>query len=707
MTVVRLSLICPNGLQGYYVTNASGFRLDDAPINIVSNPAASDPTVRNGLSCFGCHTEGMKTFEDEVRSVIESNAAPDAQALRLYVEQSEMDALVSADMERYKEALEATGGMFGGIEPISRFHEVFQGPVDAAYAAAVVGLETEAFLEKIRENIGLQNIGLLVLDSANGSMKRDAWTSSFKDILFALDFPELVDKPPVVPDPDRLPGAFVHIPDLNLRAAIAEALGKNPNAPITVKEMERLGRLEARSRDIRDLTGLQFAINLNRLNLGDEGGRGNQISDLSPIAGLVNLRNLSIWNSPVSDLSPLRDLKNLTRLVFGGTQVSDLSPIAGLINLKLLDFNVGNVSDLSPIAGLINIEHLGFPNNNVSDLSAIAGFVNLRTLYFWGNNVSDISPIAGLLNLVKFGSWGNPISDVSPFAKLTKIEVIDICGGDLSDLTPLARLTSLKALYLRSNGISDISPLAGLTNLTRLNVGENNISEVTSLAGLTNLQWLAVYDNEISDFSPLDGLRENTKLDWHDNPGFPKGGPKIEGPWLWVVLPETGLDSSTDLLSEASGGTASEMEIATHGATAGKSVGADVWTSRTLPPTGENNIEDMMKRPIRNSVIYGTLFLHSSREQDTTMYVGNDNGLKIWLNGALVYEELRDIGPGNDYQDLFPVTLKPGRNVLLVAVRTVNSNNSAFFGFEPGTEYTVLTPGVGYTFSKTSIRHLS
>ena len=50
----------PNGLQGYYLANASGFRLDAAPINIVSNPAASDPTVRNGLSCMGCHTEGMK-----------------------------------------------------------------------------------------------------------------------------------------------------------------------------------------------------------------------------------------------------------------------------------------------------------------------------------------------------------------------------------------------------------------------------------------------------------------------------------------------------------------------------------------------------------------------------------------------------------------------------------------------------------------------
>ena len=252
----------PNGLQGYYITNGSGFRLDDAPINIVSNPAASDPTVRNGLSCFGCHTEGMKTFEDEVRSVIESNATPaydKEQALRLYVEQSEMDALVQEDMDRYKEALEATGGAVDNIEPISRFHEVFQGPVDAAYAAAIVGLETESFLEKIRENIGLQNIGLLVLDGENGSMKRDTWTEGFDDVIFALDFPESqVDSPS---QPDLLPGGGVHIPDSNLRAAIAEALGKSSNAPITVEEMERLRDLDARNRGIQDLTGLQFATN--------------------------------------------------------------------------------------------------------------------------------------------------------------------------------------------------------------------------------------------------------------------------------------------------------------------------------------------------------------------------------------------------------------------------------------------------------------
>ena len=63
-----------------------------------------------------------------------------------------------------------------------------------------------------------------------------------------------------------------------------------------------------------------------------------------------------------------------------------------------------------------------------------------------------------------------------------------------------------------------------------MNLAENNILDVSPLAGLTNLKWLGVYDNEISDISSLDGLRENIILLWHENPAFPKGGPKIEGP---------------------------------------------------------------------------------------------------------------------------------------------------------------------------------
>ncbi len=737
----------PNGLQAYYVVNASGFRLDEAPINIVSNPAASDPTVRNGLSCFGCHTEGMKTFEDQVRAVIQSNANPPynkAQALRLYVEQSVMDARVTQDMETYRAALEATGGAFDGVEPISRFHEVFQGPVDAAYAAAVVGLQTEVFLQKVRENTGLQSVGLLALDTENGSVKRDAWTSSFRDVMSALDYPPKVGEPPVVTPPDVIPGQQVHIPDPILRTLIAEKLDKNPNAPITAEEMQGLNRIDAFDKGIRDLTGIQYATNLNRLVIENA-----QVSDISPVAGLIDLRELSFEDNPVSDLSPVQGLINLTWLEFDRTKVSDLSPVRGLINLSGLEFhhtlvsdlspvqgliNLSSlefhdtlVSDLSPIAGLVNLEELNFSknavsdlspiaglaslielevrDNEISDLSPIAGLINLERLGFTGNRVSDISPLAGLINLKAISTWGNPFSDLSPLARLTKLERLDICGARLQDasLAPLAGLTRLKELYLAGNGISDISPIAGLTGLTRLSLENNKISDVSPLAGLINLKWLEISRNEVSDFSPLDELRENIKLVWHINPGYPEGGAKIEGPWLWVALPDARLQRGTDLLSEVTGGRVTEVGIATHGASVGKPVGDDVWRSAMLPSTDRHNIGSMLKGAVPDhGVTYGFVSLYSPREQETTMYVGNDEGLKVWLNGDLVYEVLGDRVLELNYNDFLPVTLRQGRNVLLVAVLSSGPETGAFFGVEPDTEYTVIT-GVDYVLSKSPI----
>ena len=84
------------------------------------------------------------------------------------------------------------------------------------------------------------------------------------------------------------------------------------------------------------------------------------------------------------------------------------------------------------------------------------------------------------------------------------------------------------------------------------------------------------------------------------------------------------------------------------------------------------------------------------------MHVGNDEGLKVWLNGDLVYEKLRDLGAGLDYNDFFPVTLRQGRNVLLVAVYSIGVDSGAFFGFEPDTEYLVIR-GASYAFSEMPI----
>ena len=40
-----------------------------------------------------------------------------------------MNGLIAEDTKRYRQALEAAGGVFGGIEPIQRFHEAFHRPL--------------------------------------------------------------------------------------------------------------------------------------------------------------------------------------------------------------------------------------------------------------------------------------------------------------------------------------------------------------------------------------------------------------------------------------------------------------------------------------------------------------------------------------------------------------------------------------------------
>ncbi len=664
----------PNGLQAYYLVDAGGNRLNAAPINIVSNPAASDPTVRNGLSCIGCHTEGMKVFEDEVRGVVEQNPNPPydkARALRLYTEQGTMKALVAEDTQRYRQALEAAGDIFGGIEPIQRFHEAFQGPVDATHAAAAVGLETEDFLEKVRENVSLKNLGLAVLTGASGSVKRDTWTSNFGEIVTMLNSPDNNVVKPVVPRTERIPGASVHIPDPNLRDAIAEALGKAPRSPITVAEMATLERLYASEMGIRDLTGLEFATSLRVLLINH-----NLMPDLSPLAGLTQLRQLRMAENKISDISPLTELKNLGALEIYENEISDISPLAGLTNLHWLSMYKNPVSDISPLASLKGLRGIRVSVKEGGNLSPLAELINLENIYYWGS--------------------GDPVPDLSPLTNLPKLIKIDIRGGGKVDVSPLAGLTAVKELWLHECGISDLSFLEKLTGLEQLHLTRNNISDVSPLATLTHLKSIDLRENQISDFSPLSGLAETAAISRVFNPGSPKGGPKIEGPWLWVTVPGERLTDSPDLLAEASGGIVTEDRLATFGASEGIFVGNNVWTQHRIPPDGRNNINQMLEssgiEPNENNrVVYGSIMLNSPRKQDTNMFVGSDDAVKIWLNSDLVHKELVWFDGIHDYQDFLPVSLKKGANVLLVAIDNRSGNEwSGFFGFEEGTAYTVL-----------------
>ena len=302
--------------------------------------------------------------------------------------------------------------------------------------------------------------------------------------------------------------AVVDLPDPNLRAAIETTFGKAEGDSITPLEMATLTRLDARNANISDLTGLEGATNLIELFLGaewvDAEGdwiNSNSVSNLSPLAGLINLARLELRGNDISDISPLAGLAKLTQLSIEDNSVSDILPLSGLTNLTELELFGNNISDLSALAGLTNLTWLQLFGNNLSDLSALAGLTNLTRLSLARNNLSDISPLAGLTNLTRLSLARNNLSDISPLAGLTNLATLGLANNNLSDLSPLAGLTNLARLGLRDNSISDISPLAGLTNLARADLKHNNISDISPLVantGLSSGDEVLLNDNPLS-----------------------------------------------------------------------------------------------------------------------------------------------------------------------------------------------------------------
>ena len=374
----------------------------------------------------------------------------------------------------------------------------------------------------------------------------------------------------------------VTVPDENLAAALRNSLELGANAPITQEALEGFTRLILSSRNITNLTGLEYATNLASLDLGD-----NNISDVTPLAGLTDLTTLYLAGNNITDFSPLLSLTtlqtvdvdfsalwmpdaalrsiarhaldlsegehltiakmanltsfavsyttsvadltgleyatNLTELFFtvihaGG--FTDLSPIADLTGITTFLLAAAQVTDLTPLAGMVNMEKLNLQQNgdNISDITPLQGMVNLKELNLYENNISDLSPLKDLRDLEILHLSQNNVSEVSGLEGLVSLKRLSLEENNISDVSPLQGVVNLKVLTLSENNISDLSPLKDLRDLEVLYLSQNNVTDISALEGLVNLKSLRLKENNISDVSPLAGLWDLTNLLLEGNP---------------------------------------------------------------------------------------------------------------------------------------------------------------------------------------------
>jgi mono/diheme cytochrome c family protein len=183
----------PNGLQAYFLTNAFGQRIDEAPISIVSdrnNP--DDPVIRNGRSCMSCHYTGIQSFKDEVRPVVRglSFASFDQQkALALYPEQDTLDRLIERDRNRFEQSVKAIAAASASAqaEPVNALSHRFLAEMSVSQAAAEAGLEASEFQARISRSPRLLERGYGQLLVRRGGIRRDAWDRNFGDLARELD----------------------------------------------------------------------------------------------------------------------------------------------------------------------------------------------------------------------------------------------------------------------------------------------------------------------------------------------------------------------------------------------------------------------------------------------------------------------------------------------------------------------------------------
>ena len=340
--------------------------------------------------------------------------------------------------------------------------------------------------------------------------------------------------PPASPSVDTMPVSTHTIPDANLRAIIAEQLGKGPDDPITESDLAGITRIDAEGAGIASLEGLQFATELTSLSLsagtrdpetGEYTGR-NFVSDMSPILKLRKLRYLRLSNSELTGSIPsgIGGLSELRTLYLFSNKLSGEIPaeIGNLSKLEDIGIWSNELTGEIPaeIGNLTELRRLSASSNRLTGElpTELGNLLNMERISLHNNELNGSIPseLGNLLSLTYLDLGRNELSGVIPpeLGNLLSLTHLDLGPNALSGEIPqeLGDLLSLTYLDLRGNALSGVVPseFGQLENLEKIDLSENNLSGLlpSKLEGLSNLESLRLQGNKDLHGSLPWGFRE-------------------------------------------------------------------------------------------------------------------------------------------------------------------------------------------------------
>ncbi len=272
----------------------------------------------------------------------------------------------------------------------------------------------------------------------------------------------------------------------NLKTLSMAVLG----APIDLAPLGALANLvELRISQSVAYANFEFMRTLANLQKANFLAEPKDVVDLSPMAGLTKLKELTFSQANIADISPLAGMADLEKLALNSSSIADLTPLANMKKLKTLELaylKTPNL-DLTPIGELSELTFLNISSSTFSNYEALAKCQKLESLQAQGtSNFADLSVLSGLPNFKRLGVGGNKsIQDWSALPSLTQLESFQAASTSFSDLALLAKMDKLREFGVQECALVNFEAIAALPSLTNINV-----TDATGIADISALKTL-------------------------------------------------------------------------------------------------------------------------------------------------------------------------------------------------------------------------
>lgn len=206
------------------------------------------------------------------------------------------------------------------------------------------------------------------------------------------------------------------------------------------------------------------------------------LTDLSPLARLSGLDEVTLYQCEVKDLSPLAQIPTLQSITISGGP--DILP-CDFTMLKKLRFLCLHTTPHCTLPKLNCLPVLRcIILSQIDNLDALRGLDTLKTLDISNNpQLSDLSPLASLPNLEELIAYDTAVCDLTHLVNHPSLRKITLSDAPVTDVSPLATIPTLEMAWLYGTPVADVSCLAALPNLQDLNLRKTQVVDLSAFKG--------------------------------------------------------------------------------------------------------------------------------------------------------------------------------------------------------------------------------